>query len=194
MTSNFFKTRGGARPGAGRKKGGGPMGAPTIPMRVPVQYAALLKQWCLDMGNAEHLDKAYFPPIKPNLKPCPLYGSKVAAGFPSPADDYLDQALDLNEYLIRNQASTFFLTVEGNSMVGAGIFDGDLLIVDRSVKPINDKIIIAVLNGETTVKRLKFDNGTVWLMPENPDYKALEISFEMDFKIWGVVTNVIHKL
>src|SRR5579863_480620 len=129
----------------------------------------------------------------------PIYSCKVAAGFPSPTDDCVDQSLDLNEYLIHNPTSTFFLRVKGNSMSGAGIQDGDVLVVDRSILPVDGKIVIAVVNGETTVKRLKVNAGStgqsaVWLLPENAEYKPLKITPEMAFTIWGVVTSIVRKL
>jgi len=128
-----------------------------------------------------------------------LFTCKVAAGFPSPTDDTVDQSLDLNEYLINNPTSTFFLRVKGNSMSGAGIHDGDVLVVDRSITPVDGKIVIAVVNGETTVKRLKINQGaqghaTAWLLPENPDYKPIKITPEMAFTVWGVVTSIVRKL
>lgn len=124
----------------------------------------------------------------------PLFSDKVAAGFPSPATDYKEGKLDLNEKLVRNPAATFFVRVSGDSMTGAGIHDGDLLVVDRSLEPRDKKVVIAVINGELTVKRIRIKNKKVTLLPENENYPNLEITEDMDFEIWGVVTNVIHKL
>lgn len=124
----------------------------------------------------------------------PLYLSPVKAGFPSPADDFIDRKLDLHEYLVRNEASTFFLRVQGDSMTGAGIHDGDLLIVDRSIEAAHDRIVIAALDGELTVKRLQRIKGKVFLAPENPDYPVFDITEREYVYIWGVVTYVIHKL
>ena len=124
----------------------------------------------------------------------PEYLSKISAGFPSPADDYIDKKLDLNEYLIQHPASTFFVRVVGNSMINAGIQSGDLIIVDRSLEAKNDSIILAVVNGEFTVKRFIKMNGKIYLVPENPDYEELEIREEMNFEVWGVVTSVIHEV
>ena len=124
----------------------------------------------------------------------PLYLSRIKAGFPSPADDYLDKRLDLNEHLIKHPASTFFVKVKGDSMVGAGINSGDMLIVDRSIKPKDKKIVVAVLNGDFTVKRYREKNEKQFLMAENPDYQPIEINESMDFEVWGVVIHVIHSV
>ncbi len=123
----------------------------------------------------------------------PLFSCGVSAGFPSPADDYIDRKLDLNELLITNQAATFFVRAAGDSMTGAGITHDDILIVDRSLTATSGKIVIAVLNGELTVKRLIQDTTSCRLVAENPDYPALEINEDSDFQVWGVVTSVIHQ-
>ena len=122
----------------------------------------------------------------------PLAGSLVAAGFPSPADDYLERQLDLNEYLISNRAATFFVRVSGDSMINAGIHDRDLLIVDRSIDPEIGHVVIAAVDGEMVVKRLHKTGNRLFLVPENPSFPALEIQGEMDLTVWGVVTYVIH--
>lgn len=124
----------------------------------------------------------------------PIYTTSVSAGFPSPADDYIDQKLDLNKYLIKNPSATFYVKVSGNSMVNAGINDGDILIVDRSLTPKQNSIVIGVLDGEFTVKRIRKTKEKLFLIPENEDYLPTEITPEIDFKIWGVVTNIIHRL
>jgi len=132
--------------------------------------------------------------VKKGLK-LPLFLAKVPAGFPSPADDYLDKNLDLNEYLIKNPSSTFCVRVEGSSMVKAGIHDGDILIVDRSLEPGDKKIVIAVVNGDLTVKRIRKEKGEVYLEPESDEFKPIEISEATDCQVWGgVVTHAIHKV
>lgn len=123
----------------------------------------------------------------------PLFISKIKAGFPSPADDYVEKRLDLNDYLIKHPASTFFVRVEGESMVDAAINSGDILIVDRAIEPQNNKIVIAVVNGELTVKRIHKSRAGLFLVPDNSDFAPMEITAEMDFQIWGVVTYVIHE-
>ena len=123
----------------------------------------------------------------------PFYESGVQAGFPSPADDYLDRQLDLHELLVEHPEATFFVRVEGDSMAGAGMGSGDILIVDRSLKASHGKIVVALLNGEFTVKRLLLKGKNLYLAAENPRYAPLEISEESDFQVWGVVTYVIHR-
>ncbi|HHO47884.1 MAG TPA: translesion error-prone DNA polymerase V autoproteolytic subunit [Desulfobacteraceae bacterium] len=124
----------------------------------------------------------------------PLFLSGVSAGFPSPAEDYVDRKLDLNELLIKNPAATFFVRVAGDSMTGAGIHHDDILVVDRSLEPVSNNIVIAVYDGELTVKRLVRDKNGLRLVAENPNYPPLVISEENGCEIWGVVTSVIHQL
>jgi DNA polymerase V len=120
--------------------------------------------------------------------------SSVAAGFPSPADDYVEAQLDLNEHLIRHPAATFFIHASGNSMVNAGIYDGDLLIVDRSLAPRDGDVAIAVLYGDLTVKRIRKRDGRLLLEPDNAAYPAIDVPADAGFQVWGVVTHAIHKL
>lgn len=122
----------------------------------------------------------------------PLFGSSISAGFPSPADDYVEKELDLNEHLVANRQATFFLRVSGDSMIGAGIHNGDILIVDRSLAASHKKIVVAIVQGELLVKRLLFQNGKVLLAAENPHYEPIEVTPELGFEVWGVVTNSIH--
>ena len=118
----------------------------------------------------------------------------ISAGFPSPANDYLDIGIDLNEQLIKNPASTFFLRVSGNSMSGAGIQDGDLLIVDRSIDPHPGLIVVAILDGAFTLKRLILDQGNLYLAAEHPKYPRLDLRNYGDVYIWGVAVYAIHYL
>lgn len=124
----------------------------------------------------------------------PLLADKVAAGFPSPADDYVDKTLDLNELLVQKPAATFFVRAQGESMLGAGIHPNDILVVDRSIEPVPGKIVICALNGELTVKRLERANEQWQLKAENSAYPDIVIHEELELVIWGVVTNVIHPL
>ncbi len=124
----------------------------------------------------------------------PLVMSSVSAGFPSPADDYIDQQLDLHRHLVQNPAATFFLRAQGESMLGAGIHDGDLLIVDRSLEASHNRVVIAAVDGELTVKRLVRRKRQVLLMPENEEYNPIDITEREHVHIWGVVSYVIHKL
>lgn len=123
--------------------------------------------------------------------PLSLYASSVQAGFPSAADDFIEKTLDLNEHLIKHPASTFFVRVAGDSMIGVGIQHNDILVVDRSLQAKPGSIIIAIINGEFTVKRLKLRAGQYVLAPENPDYQEIIVRDEL--VVWGVVTSVIHQ-
>ena len=123
----------------------------------------------------------------------PLFLDSVSAGFPSPATDYLDNKLDLNEYLVKHPAATFIVKASGPSMIEARILSGDLLIVDRSVTPKNDNIVIASVFGELTVKKLRKKGSTLFLVSANNEYPSIEVKEEMECFIWGVVTYVIHK-
>lgn len=123
----------------------------------------------------------------------PLFVDSVPAGFPSPADDYLENSLDLNEHLIKHPAATFFVKVSGDSMINAGIFSGDTLIVDRAVTPRNNQVVVAAVDGEFTVKRFQKKGKKIFLAAENPDFQPLEINEQNDFQVWGVVIYVIHQ-
>jgi DNA polymerase V len=124
----------------------------------------------------------------------PLAGSAVAAGFPSPADDYIESRIDLNDVLIRHPSSTFFLRVSGESMRGAGILDGDLLVVDRAVEPRPGRVVVAVLDGAFTLKYLTRHRGRWRLEAAHPDYPPLELAERDDARIWGVAIHAIHSL
>jgi len=124
----------------------------------------------------------------------PLFGALVQAGFPSPADDYLESYIDLNEALVSNKVATFFVKVEGDSMVNAGIYTGDMLIVDRSLNAKHGNVVVAMVEGEFTVKRFVKIRGRTYLYPENQNYKPLDVTELEEFMVWGVVTTVIHKV
>ena len=118
----------------------------------------------------------------------------VAAGFPSPAEQYMEPPLDLNAFLVKRPAATYFVRVEGDSMDGAGIFDGDILVVDRSLSPADGDVAVASVDGDFTVKTLRRRNGEVWLEPANPDYPPVRVGGESELKIFGRVTAAIHLL
>ena len=138
------------------------------------------------------------------LKICPAEGvdlgsiqffdGSVQAGFPSPAQDHMDLDLDLSSYLIKHPSATFCVRVEGDSMVGAGIQSGDVILIDRSLTPDRGSIVLAVIDGEFTVKRVDVINDKLHLIPENPSLKPMEVAEESNFQVWGVVTFVIHKV
>lgn len=139
------------------------------------------------------VESIYRARVKTHYK-IPLYTCPVSAGFPSPADEYLEGKLDLNHLLVPHPLATFFVRVSGDSMTGAGIHEGDLLIVDRSLEPRDGKVVIAVVNGELLVKRLKYHGKQPYLVAEHQDYPPLAVTEAMDFQIWGVVTSVVHSL
>ena len=199
MPTSIQSKQGGARKGAGRKKGSSVYGESTKAIRVPESMLADVKLMLnmqkqhFESFNA-HASHIYLPDKNASTISVPLFTGKVAAGFPSPADDYIEKTLDLNDLLVQKPAATFFVRAEGESMLGAGIHPNDILVVDRSITPVPNKIIICALNGELTVKRLKSVGKEIILGAENPDYPDIIVQEAIDLVIWGVVTNVIHSL
>ncbi|MGE4502728.1 MAG: LexA family protein [Thiomicrospira sp.] len=208
------KGRGGAREGAGRKKGSGLYKEPTKVVRLPESKIPLVKQWLSQLNETEtevdtvpivpSLARAPLPespgdgvsvhyPAANGEQLLPLFSHKVVAGFPSPADDNIEQGLDLNQYLVKRPETTFLLKVQGDSMKKVGIFNGDILIVDRSLEPADGKIVIAALDGELTVKRLSIKSTGTWLVPENDHYLPIPVRENSDMVIWGVVTATIRQ-
>ena len=124
----------------------------------------------------------------------PLLNESVSAGFPSPAEDFMDLDLNLQAYLVQHPSATFCVRVTGDSMQNAGIFSGDVMVVDRALEPKNNTIVLAVLDGEFTVKRIQKKGSQLFLKPENETFNPIEITEEIDFKVWGVVTHIIHKV
>lgn len=192
-------TRGGKRAGAGRKSGSGQYGEATKVMRVPqsrIEEVKMILQFPKKLQpepGRTKISEVFFAATH-SRSAQPLYTTMVSAGIPLPTDDYSEGKLDLNQHLLKNPDTTFFVRVSGDSMIDASIHPGDLLVVDRSIPPANGKIVIAVVNGELTVKRLFKERGKLFLMPENPHYPAIEVTEEMAFMIWGVVTNVVHSV
>lgn len=123
----------------------------------------------------------------------PFIDGGLRAGFPSPADDFLEVRIDFNEEYIKNKDATFYARVKGNSMKNAGIFDGDLLVIDRSLEPQNDKIAVCFIDGEFTVKRIKIEKNIIWLIPENEEFKPIKVTEDNEFIVWGIVTASIKK-
>ncbi|MDO5552508.1 MAG: translesion error-prone DNA polymerase V autoproteolytic subunit [Planctomycetia bacterium] len=169
--------RGGKRKGAGRPKGTGKFGEPTKAIRLPISMIGRIMNFIEQKGLC-----------------FPIYSDKVQAGFPSPSDDTPAEKLDLGAYLVQNPASTFFVKVAGESMIGAGIFPDDLLIVDRSITASNGDVVVASVDGEFTVKRLFISQRKVELRPENKKFSAISFKDESELNIWGVVKNVIHRV
>lgn len=168
---------GGKRTGAGRPKGSGKYKERTQVMRIPMGLVDQVVSYLESKGYQ-----------------LPMYSNKVSAGFPLPADDHIEAQLDLNTHLIKNPSSTFLVRVAGESMRDAGIFPNDILVVDRSIKPKEGKVVVVALDGELTVKRLQKQAGQLFLMPENPEYKPIAVGELQELNVWGVVTNVIHAL
>ena len=135
-----------------------------------------------------------FTPDHFNNIDIPFFDAGISAGFPSPAEDFKQQRLSLDRELIKNKEATFFARVSGQSMIDAGLDDNDLLVIDRSLEPAHNKIAVCFLDGEFTVKRLKIENGELWLQPENTNYQPIKVDEGNDFTIWGIVTNVIKRV
>jgi len=145
--------------------------------------------------NRIHVSKEFsFYSVGEKTIDVPFYQSNVPAGFPSPAENFMDLDLSLQDYLVQNPSATFCVRVTGDSMKNAGISSGDVMIVDRALEPKNNTIVLAVLDGEFTVKRIQKKADELFLKPENKDFKAIQITEEMNFQVWGVVTHIIHKV
>jgi DNA polymerase V len=169
--------RGGARKNAGRPIGQGPYGEATCVIRVPRSRASEIKAQM----------------SKPTYR-IPLFSCQVPAGFPSPADDHIEDRIDLNQHLIAHPAATFMVKAVGDSMCEAGIFSGDFLLIDRSVDPVHGKIVIAAVDGALTVKRLCITQDKMILKAENKDYPDIEVKLSDQAVIWGVVISVIRQV
>jgi DNA polymerase V len=124
----------------------------------------------------------------------PVLSSGISAGFPSPAMDFMDVSIDLNQLMIKHPSATFFGRVQGSSMLDAGISDGDLLVIDRSLSPANNKIAVCFIDGEFTIKRIQKETDCCWLLPANEKYKPIKVTAENDFLVWGIVTHVVKKM
>ena len=136
----------------------------------------------------------FYTPKLPSGNGAIFVDTGISAGFPSPVDDFSESRISLDDELIKNKDTTFYAKVKGQSMIGAGLDDNDLLVIDRSLEPENNKIAVCFLDGEFTIKRLKVDDNNIWLQPENPKYPIIKITEENDFVIWGIVTSVIKKV
>lgn len=181
---------GGARKGAGRKPS---LAGPSRVMRVPANQAEAVRAF-LARGTILTEVAAIMPlAIGISGAKLPLYVNKVAAGFPSPADDYVERRLSPGEYLIDNDDTTFFVRVKGDSMIDAGIFENDVLVVDRACTPQPGDIVLAVLDGEFTVKQLGRDRDKPQLIPANLAYPVIDIKPDQSFEVWGVVTGSMRK-
>lgn len=135
----------------------------------------------------------YHPDLKSEIR-IPFVNEGVSAGFPSPAADFMETSIDLNKELSENSLATFYIRVKGNSMIDAGINDKDVLVVDRSLEPQNNKIAICFIDGEFTVKRIQIEKDCLYLMPANENYEPIKVTEDNQFIIWGMVTYVIKKV
>lgn len=205
MTSS---KRGGARPGAGRPSGSGRIDTsePLSQIRIPTADKAAVIDFVSQRQarrKVEGLSPAQLascypgqilmPPSVAALLSIPLYSTGVRAGLPCPADDYVEDVLDLNSYLISDAPVTFLVRAKGESMIGAHIFDGDIMVVDKGRTPVNGDIVVAALDGEFTVKRLQRHGGKIILKAENPVYPDIVPTYEQEMVIWGVVTGCVRK-
>ena len=136
----------------------------------------------------------FFHPDQNQQKSLHLAQEKISAGFPSPADDFKELRISIDQEVVRNEEATFYARVSGESMQGAGLDDGDLLVIDRSIEPKNGKIAVCCIDGEFTVKRLKVVEDGVFLIPENPKYQPIKVTEENELIIWGIVTYVVKKV
>lgn len=191
--------RGGFRPNAGRKHDTGLFGEPTSVIRVPESQKAVVKDFLSAYRNKQSkLSNDNIIEIvaadQTGLLAIPLYTSKVAAGFPSPADDHVEKRLNPNEFLIDQQDATFFATISGLSMRDVGLLPNDIAVIDRSKTPAIGDIVLAVVDGEYTIKMLaKTKQDTPRLLPANPDFSPIEIKEGQQFEIWGVVTGSFRR-
>ena len=193
-------SRGGKRLNAGRKEGTGKFGEPTEVMRVPVSQKPVIVDFLAHYQQKKHtqeIDVAHlfeYPALHATQTPIPLFSSKVRAGFPSPADDHVETRLDVGDYLIEQADTTFFATIIGDSMKDAGLLSGDKAVVNRSKQASIGDIVLAVIDGEFTIKTLgKNKQGLPRLIPANTDYPVIEINEHMQFEIWGVVTGSFRR-
>ena len=173
--------------------GGRPRGAPTVVVRLPVSVASIARRLAdrsLRVGEIN----AFFDVEAREAASVPLVMSPVACGFPSPAEDYLDRALDFNELLVTNPAATFAVRIAGESMTEAGLFPGDIAIIDRSLTPANGCIVLALIDGEFTIKRYRLTATGVVLQAENAAFQDIIIPIETTFEVWGVVKHSIRML
>ena len=181
------KNHGGRRAGAGRRPG-----PRTRVVRLPVPIAEFARKLAAARKPG---DVAAFLDVESRTAlRVPMMAWSAACGFPSPAEDYVDRPLDFNELLIEHPAATFAIRIEGDSMTGAGIYPGDIAVVDRAREPVNGSIILALLDGAFTVKRYRVKDGAVVLQAENPAFADMQITDGQTFEVWGVITRSIRML
>lgn len=193
-------SHGGSRTGAGRKAGTGAFKEPTDVLRVPSSQTPVIKDFLaaykrkkltIDLDAVSQFE---IPALSPKLLELPLFSSKVPAGFPSPAEEHVEKRLDTNDFLIDQEDATFFVTIQGESMLDVGLLPGDKAVVDRSKTPVIGDIVLAVVNGEYTIKTLsRKKDGAPRLLPANEKFKPIDIEEGMTFEVWGVVTGSFRR-
>ena len=197
---NSESKRGGLREGAGRKMGTGKFRESTTVVRVPRSQTPVIKDF-LEAYQRKQLQSDLdvigdfeLPALNPTLLELPLFSSKVPAGFPSPAEEHVEKRLDTNDFLIDQEDATFFVTIQGESMLDVGLLPGDKAVVDRSKTPVIGDIVLAVVDGEYTIKTLSRNkDGSPRLIPANEKFKPIEIEEGMSFEVWGVVTGSFRR-
>lgn len=201
-----MSNRGGKRENAGRPRGQGKFGEPTVTVRIPQSQTATVKSFLEAFqrkraeadseGSSVDLDAFFIPEIGAKPTRLPLFSTKVAAGLPSPADDHIEKRLDVSEFLIDHAASTFFVTIKGESMIDVGLLPDDKVVVDRSKTPVIGDIVLAVVDREFTIKILDYGaNKMPRLMPANSSgaYRPIYIRPDTQFEIFGVVTGSFRR-
>jgi DNA polymerase V len=195
-------SRGGKRLNAGRKTGTGKFGEPTEVVRIPASQKPVIVDFLAAYQRKQQLEDAIeisslmLPALNHKAIKIPLFNSKVPAGFPSPADDHVEKRLDPSEYLVDQADATFFVTIQGESMIETGLMPGDKAVVDRSKIPVIGDIVLAVVDGDFTIKILnRQKNGNPRLLPANASgkYQPIEIKEGMQFEVWGVVTGSFRR-
>jgi len=197
---NISSKLGGIREGAGRKIGTGKFGESTSVIRIPSSQTPVIQDFLAAYkrkklsADLDAINEFEQPALNPRAIDIPLFLSKVPAGFPSPAEEHVEKRLDPNDFLIDQEDATFFATIQGESMIDVGLLPGDKAVVDRSKTPVIGDIVVAMVNGEYTIKTLsRKKDGAPRLLPANDKFKPIDIEEGMDFEIWGVVTGSFRR-
>lgn len=202
MNKDSDNKHGGVRTGAGRKVGTGKFCEPTSVLRIPTSQAPVIKDFLAAYqrkrlrSDLDTITEFELPALISKTVNLPLFSSKVSAGLPSPAEEHVERRLDPNDFLIDHQDATFFVTIQGQSMIDVGLLPGDKAVVDRSRQASIGDIVLAVLDGEFTIKTLsRTKEGNVRLLPANSTgaYSPIQITEEMSFEVWGVVTGSFRR-
>lgn len=197
---NIANKRGGSREGSGRKVGTGKFGEPTTVIRIPSSQESVIKDFLTAYNrkkltvDLDVISEFELPALNPKPIKLPLFSSKIPAGFPSSAEEHVEKRLDTNDFLIDKEDSTFFATIQGESMIDAGLLPGDKAVIDRSKTPVIGDIVVAMVNGEYTIKTLSRNrDGNPRLLPANGKFKPIDITENMSFEVWGVVIGSFRR-